>query len=112
MYPQCVEIPHLTSTCLPVFIKSKNAPYQTEDAFQKEVDFTHCNQIREASTPPPFPTLPPFLKNWHNKPYAAISPSRPELSVHGKNIVVTGGGTRIGPPSLSLSLKRVQNPSA
>lgn len=37
-----------------------------------------------------------FTKTWHHTPYAGISPTRPELSVAGKNIVVTGGGTGIG----------------
>lgn len=37
-----------------------------------------------------------FTKTWHDKPYQFISPSRPELSVSGKNVVVTGGGTGIG----------------
>lgn len=43
--------------------------------------------------------IPPFLsftKAYHNKPYAFISPTRPELSVAGKNVVVAGGGTGIG----------------
>lgn len=43
--------------------------------------------------------MPPFVsftKGWHSEPYAAISPTRPELSVAGKNVVVTGGGTGIG----------------
>ncbi|KAK4187664.1 putative short chain dehydrogenase reductase [Podospora australis] len=37
-----------------------------------------------------------FTKTWHNSPYPFISPSRPELSAAGKNVVVTGGGTGIG----------------
>ncbi|KAJ9137055.1 Reductase [Pleurostoma richardsiae] len=37
-----------------------------------------------------------FTKAWHNKPYPLISPSRPELSAAGKNVIVTGGGTGIG----------------
>lgn len=37
-----------------------------------------------------------FTKTWHDKPYPFISPSRPELSAAGKNVVVTGGGTGIG----------------
>jgi hypothetical protein len=37
-----------------------------------------------------------FTKTWHSKPYPAISPTRPELSVAGKNIVVTGCGAGIG----------------
>ncbi|KAJ3546381.1 hypothetical protein NM208_g2024 [Fusarium decemcellulare] len=37
-----------------------------------------------------------FTKTWHNKPYAAIDPTRPELSASGKFVVVTGGGTGIG----------------
>lgn len=37
-----------------------------------------------------------FTEEWHNRPYPAISPSRPELSVVGKNVVITGGGTGIG----------------
>lgn len=37
-----------------------------------------------------------FTGTWHNASYAGISPRRPELSVEGKNIIVTGGGTGIG----------------
>ncbi|RDW83504.1 hypothetical protein BP5796_04995 [Coleophoma crateriformis] len=41
----------------------------------------------------PFPAP---VTEWHNDTYAAIDPSRPELSVKGKKIVVTGGGYGIG----------------
>lgn len=41
----------------------------------------------------PFPSL---TKVWHDRPYPAISPSRPELSGQGKTVVITGGGTTIG----------------
>ena len=37
-----------------------------------------------------------FTNKWHNKPYPAIDPSRPELSAKGKFVVVTGGGSGIG----------------
>ncbi|KIW21656.1 hypothetical protein PV08_02236 [Exophiala spinifera] len=37
-----------------------------------------------------------FTKTWHTKPYAQIAPDRPELSVAGKTVFVTGGGTGIG----------------
>jgi NAD(P)-dependent dehydrogenase (short-subunit alcohol dehydrogenase family) len=37
-----------------------------------------------------------FTKTWHQKPYPFISPTRPELSATGQNVVVTGGGTGIG----------------
>lgn len=37
-----------------------------------------------------------FTKSWHTKPYAYISPTRPELSADGKNVLITGGGTGIG----------------
>lgn len=37
-----------------------------------------------------------FTKTWHTKPYPYISPTRPELSADGKNVVITGGGTGIG----------------
>lgn len=40
--------------------------------------------------------FPSFTKTWHNKPYAAIDPSRPELSAAGKTIFITGGGAGIG----------------
>jgi hypothetical protein len=36
---------------------------------------------------PPFPAP---VSNWHNDTYDAISPSRPELSVAGKTIVIIG----------------------
>lgn len=37
-----------------------------------------------------------FTKTYHHKPYPHISPTRPELSAAGKNVVITGGGTGIG----------------
>ncbi|KAK4075222.1 transcriptional regulator family: Fungal Specific TF [Purpureocillium lilacinum] len=37
-----------------------------------------------------------FTKKWHSKPYEAISTRRTQLSMTGKNVVVTGGGTGIG----------------
>lgn len=37
-----------------------------------------------------------FTKKWHSEPYPFISPTRPELSAKGKNIIVTGGATGIG----------------
>lgn len=37
-----------------------------------------------------------FTKTYHNTTYAAISPTRPELSYAGKNVLVTGGGSGIG----------------
>ncbi|SPO04713.1 related to reductase [Cephalotrichum gorgonifer] len=44
---------------------------------------------------PFFPSLGGSTR-WHSESYPAISPSRPELSVKGKVVVVTGGGTGIG----------------
>jgi len=41
----------------------------------------------------PFPAP---TNEWHNASYASINPSRPELSVKGKKIIVTGGGYGIG----------------
>jgi NAD(P)-dependent dehydrogenase (short-subunit alcohol dehydrogenase family) len=41
----------------------------------------------------PFPSA---TTKWHQEVYPSISPSRPELSAKGKNVVVTGGGTGIG----------------
>ncbi|KAG6353371.1 hypothetical protein INS49_007451 [Diaporthe citri] len=46
-----------------------------------------------------------FTKNYHHKPYDLISPSRPELSAAGKNVVITGGGTGIG-KSIALSFAK------
>jgi NAD(P)-dependent dehydrogenase (short-subunit alcohol dehydrogenase family) len=43
--------------------------------------------------PPPFPSP---VKAWHNNTYPSLSPSRPELSAKGKNVLITGGGTGIG----------------
>lgn len=45
---------------------------------------------------PDFPERVSFTKTWHSKPYPFISPTRPELSSTGKNVVITGGGTGIG----------------
>jgi NAD(P)-dependent dehydrogenase (short-subunit alcohol dehydrogenase family) len=40
--------------------------------------------------------FPSITKLSHNESYPAISPSRPELSVKGKAVVITGGGSGIG----------------
>ncbi|KAJ0413987.1 hypothetical protein BJY00DRAFT_305936 [Aspergillus carlsbadensis] len=37
-----------------------------------------------------------FTKTWHSEPYPFISPTRPELSAAGQNVVITGGGSGIG----------------
>jgi NAD(P)-dependent dehydrogenase (short-subunit alcohol dehydrogenase family) len=41
--------------------------------------------------------FPSPTKTWHTKPYASISPTRPELSTAGKTVLITGGGSGIGP---------------
>ncbi|RFU77310.1 hypothetical protein TARUN_4928 [Trichoderma arundinaceum] len=38
----------------------------------------------------------PSLKQYRREPYAAISPSRPELSQAGRTVIVTGGNSGIG----------------
>ncbi|KAI1624597.1 hypothetical protein EDD37DRAFT_562948 [Exophiala viscosa] len=45
---------------------------------------------------PPMKSFVSFTEAWHNRPYSAISPTRPEVSAAGKNVVITGGGTGIG----------------
>jgi len=42
------------------------------------------------------PDFPSFTEKYHHASYAAISPTRPEVSAAGKVVVVTGGGTGIG----------------
>ncbi|OAL24594.1 hypothetical protein AYO22_05383 [Fonsecaea multimorphosa] len=42
------------------------------------------------------PLLPQFTAQHHHEPYAAISPSRPELSTAGKVVVITGAAGGIG----------------
>ncbi|TAQ83072.1 hypothetical protein B7494_g8604 [Chlorociboria aeruginascens] len=41
----------------------------------------------------PFPS---FTKTWHTSTSPSISPSRPELSMAGKSVVITGAGSGIG----------------
>lgn len=49
-------------------------------------------RILQASEAPfPCPT-----SVWHQDSYPSISPSRPELKLHGKNVFITGAGTGIG----------------
>ena len=45
------------------------------------------NRQKRALMKPPFPSATP---TWHNDTYAAISPSRSELSVAGKTVIITG----------------------
>ena len=40
--------------------------------------------------------FPSPTKTWHNTLYDAIDPARPELSLKGKSVFVTGGGAGIG----------------
>jgi NAD(P)-dependent dehydrogenase (short-subunit alcohol dehydrogenase family) len=42
-------------------------------------------------------SLPKFTKTWHSDVYDAINPTRPELSAKGSLVVITGGGSGIGP---------------
>ncbi|KAB8269090.1 putative NADP(+)-dependent dehydrogenase [Aspergillus minisclerotigenes] len=42
------------------------------------------------------PPLPSFTPTWHNDTYAAIAPTRPELSAAGKTVIITGAGSGIG----------------
>lgn len=43
-----------------------------------------------------------FTKVWHSDTYPAINPTKPELSVAGKSVVITGGGAGIGGGSKCL----------
>jgi NAD(P)-dependent dehydrogenase (short-subunit alcohol dehydrogenase family) len=40
---------------------------------------------------------PSPVKTYHSDAYAAIDPSLPQLSTKGKNVVITGGGSGLGP---------------
>jgi len=42
------------------------------------------------------PSFPSPTATWHRSTYPAIDPTRPELSLKGKTIIITGGGTGIG----------------
>ncbi|KAH6684999.1 hypothetical protein F5X68DRAFT_136546 [Plectosphaerella plurivora] len=42
-------------------------------------------------------SFPPYTKVFHHATYSGIDPSRPELSTAGKVIVITGGGSGMGP---------------
>jgi NAD(P)-dependent dehydrogenase (short-subunit alcohol dehydrogenase family) len=42
-------------------------------------------------------TWPSPTKTWHSAPYPSIDPKRPELSMAGKVVFITGGGYGIGP---------------
>ncbi|KAF9876600.1 hypothetical protein CkaCkLH20_06008 [Colletotrichum karsti] len=48
-------------------------------------------------------SFPSPTKTYHQKPYAAISPTRPELSTRGKHAFISGGGAGIG-ASIAFSL--------
>jgi NAD(P)-dependent dehydrogenase (short-subunit alcohol dehydrogenase family) len=41
--------------------------------------------------------FPPYTKTFHTEPYPAIDRSRPELSTAGKVVLISGGGSGIGP---------------
>lgn len=60
------------------------------------LDIIYHHSFTAGMASPPFPSIVSFTKTWHDKPYPFISPTRPELSSAGKNVVITGGGTGIG----------------
>jgi NAD(P)-dependent dehydrogenase (short-subunit alcohol dehydrogenase family) len=41
--------------------------------------------------------FPSPTKTWHSTVYPSVSPSRPELSAAGKVVLITGGGSGLGP---------------
>jgi len=49
------------------------------------------------------PPLPSFTSIWHNEPYEAVSPSRPELSAAGKTVIITGAVCGFYPIRLPIS---------
>lgn len=46
---------------------------------------------------------PSYTRTFHRTSYPSISPTRPELSLAGKTVIVTGGGTGIG-AAIALSV--------
>lgn len=44
----------------------------------------------------PFSINPSFTNVYHHDPYPQINPSRPELAMTGKKVLITGGGRGIG----------------
>ena len=42
------------------------------------------------------PIFPSLTKEWHNEPYPAIDPTKPQFSLKGKTVVITGGSRGIG----------------
>lgn len=42
-------------------------------------------------------SLPPYTNTYHKTPYPSISPLLPALSAAGRTILITGGGSGIGP---------------
>ena len=49
--------------------------------------------------------LPSYTKTWHHGVYPAIDPTRPELSLANKVVVITGGGQGIGAANVKAFAK-------
>lgn len=64
---------------------------------QFDLPYTHLSTTLQHKPSSAAMAFPPFTKTFHTASYAAIDPSRPDLSTAGKVILITGGGSGIGP---------------
>ncbi len=66
----------------------RTVPYRSKSGLCPIRQFVRIQEVKQQlDMKPPFPSATP---TWHNDTYPSFSPSRPELSVAGKAVVIAG----------------------